>query len=216
MTVSSRRNKKVQREIAAVAAAQAAAVKRRKRTLLTIVAGVAIVIVVAGAIALPSSDKKSAPTATTTTYPFDSTVPSTAAPLTSAKGKPCVAVQGTLPKGAPAVPVVLGTAPSKLLIKDLKVGTGAVVTASQSVTVNYIGVACSTGKIFDSSWSGGTPASFALTGVIKGWTDGIPGMRIGGRRLLGIPSDLAYGPSGNSGIAPDEPLWFVVDMVSAK
>jgi cyclophilin family peptidyl-prolyl cis-trans isomerase len=84
-----------------------------------------------------------------------------------------------------------------------------------TVTVQYIGVACSTGKIFDSSYSRGQPATFPLSGVIQGWTDGIPGMRVGGLRLLGIPSGEAYGSQGSPGaIAPNEALWFVVQMVS--
>lgn len=101
------------------------------------------------------------------------------------------------------------------MIKDLKEGTGAAAAPTDSVTVNYIGVACSTGKIFDSSWSRGQTATFGLDQVIKGWTQGLTGMKVGGERLLGIPSDLAYGTAGSPpDIAPDEPLWFVVDLVS--
>ena len=133
------------------------------------------------------------------------------------KGKPCVAVSDPLPKGAPAVPVQVGPPPTKLVIKDLKVGTGAVVTAKQSLKVDYIGVACSTGKIFDSSYKTGEAAPFALTDVIVGWQQGIPGMKVGGTRLLGIPPELGYSTQGfPPDIAPDETLWFVVHIVSAK
>ena len=77
--------------------------------------------------------------------------------------------------------------------------------------------ACSTGKIFDSSYQDGGPATFPLNGVIQGWQQGIPGMRVGGERLLGIPSALAYGPSGSGAlIAPNEPLWFVVEVLSVS
>jgi peptidylprolyl isomerase len=133
------------------------------------------------------------------------------------KGKPCHAVVGPLPAGAPAVPIPNGPPPTKLVTKDLTVGTGAVVTASQTLTVDYIGVACSTGKIFDSSYKTGKPAEFALTGVIPGWTQGIPGMKVGGSRLLGIPPALAYGAQGSPpDIGPNETLWFVVHVVSVK
>ena len=137
--------------------------------------------------------------------------------LASALGKPCVATTGALPAGAPAVPVQTGPPPTKLVIKDLKVGSGAAVTASQTLTVDYIGVSCSTGKIFDSSYSRNQPATFALSAVIPGWQQGIPGMKVGGERLLGIPPALAYGTAGRPPtIAPDETLWFVVHVRSAK
>ncbi len=98
--------------------------------------------------------------------------------------------------------------------QDLKVGTGAVIPKNAKVTVNYVGVACSTGKIFDSSYSRNQTFDADLSGgVIAGWQQGIPGMRIGGVRLLSIPSDLAYGTSGNTGIAPDEALFFLVAAV---
>lgn len=131
----------------------------------------------------------------------------------SAAGKPCVAMTGTPPAGAPAVPVKVGPPPTALIAEDLEVGTGAEVTADATVTVDYIGVACSTGAIFDSSYSRGQPAQFPLAQVIPGWTQGLPGMKVGGSRLLGIPPDLAYGDQGAPpDIAPGEALWFVVEV----
>jgi peptidylprolyl isomerase len=101
-----------------------------------------------------------------------------------------------------------------LVVKDLKVGTGPVIPAGATITANYIGVACSTGAIFDSSYAHGQAIQFPLSGVIPGWSNGIPGMKVGGVRLLGIPADQAYGPSSpGPGIAPDETLWFVVQPV---
>lgn len=134
----------------------------------------------------------------------------------SAAGKPCVAeVTADAPAGAPPVPVKVGPPPTTLIKEDLEVGDGDEVVATSSVTVDYIGVACSTGKIFDSSYKAGQPATFALNQVIKGWSEGLVGMKVGGVRLLGIPSDLAYGPSGQGAdIGPDEALWFVVTLKS--
>lgn len=135
----------------------------------------------------------------------------------SAKGKPCVARVDPLPDGAPEVPVVVGKAPTTLVIKDLLPGTGAAATAASTVTVDYIGVACSTGKVFDSSYATGQPVSFGLNQVIQGWSEGLVGMQVGGTRLLGIPSDLAYGPqSPTPDIAPDEALWFVVQLKAVQ
>jgi peptidylprolyl isomerase len=112
--------------------------------------------------------------------------------------------------------VVVGPPPTELVKQDLVVGTGAEVTAGDTVTVNYIGVSCSTGKIFDSSYERNQPATFSLDQVIEGWTNGIPGMKVGGQRLLGIPSDQAYKSTGSAqgGIAPDEALWFVVEVTN--
>lgn len=129
----------------------------------------------------------------------------------------------TTPKPPPALakkPVVTaptGPAPSKLVTKDLVVGTGQTVKAGQTVTVNYVGVLYKNGKEFDSSWSRKQPATFPLTtgGVIPGWVQGIPGMRVGGRRELIIPAALAYGKTGSPPtIPPNSSLVFVVDLIS--
>jgi peptidylprolyl isomerase len=132
-------------------------------------------------------------------------------------GKLCVAPSGEAPAGAPEVAVKEGPPPTELVIEDLKVGEGSEVAPGSTVTVNYIGVACSTGEIFDSSYSRNEPATFPLTQVIPGWTDGIPGMKVGGQRLLGVPPDLAYGPQGQPPvIGPNETLWFVVEVLDTQ
>ena len=116
----------------------------------------------------------------------------------------------------PAVTVPSGNAPTALEKKDLIVGKGAEATAGKKVTVQYVGVAFSTKKEFDTSW-GKQPFPFTLGAgdVIKGWDEGVPGMKVGGRRQLVIPPDLAYGPNGYPPvIGPNETLVFVVDLVS--
>ena len=106
--------------------------------------------------------------------------------------------------------------PADLVIEDLIEGTGDAATAGQTVTAHYVGVAHSTGGEFDASWNRGEPLDFRLGvgQVIKGWDQGIEGMRVGGRRRLTIPPHLAYGDRGAGGaIAPGETLIFVVDLV---
>ena len=190
-------------------AARARAQARRRRVIRIGVIAVALVLI---GLFIASRGDDSTDVATT-----DSTVPARDESSSSAAGKPCVPVADPLPAGAPSVPVKLGPPPTQLVIEDLKAGTGATVAATDTVTVNYIGVSCSTGKVFDSSYSRGQPVSFPLNGVIKGWTDGIPNMKVGGQRLLGIPPDLAYGPKSQSAlIGANETLWFVVEMVETK
>jgi peptidylprolyl isomerase len=119
----------------------------------------------------------------------------------------------------PVVTVPTGPAPAKLVTKDLVTGTGKTVKPGQTVTVNYVGDLYKTGKEFDSSWKTGQPATFPLTpgGVIAGWVQGIPGMKVGGRRELIIPASLAYGKTGRPPtIPPNSPLVFVVDLLSAS
>jgi peptidylprolyl isomerase len=200
-----------QARIAAAEAAQHRA-SRRRRYLTFVITAIAVLAVFALINWLTGHNKsKTVSTAASTTTV--SQAPTTT--LASVKGKSCVAMKGAPPKGAPTVPVQVGPPPATLVVKDLKVGTGPAVVPADTITVNYIGVSCSSGKVFDSSWSRGQTATFGLDQVIKGWTQGLTGMKTGGRRLLGIPSTLGYGSAAppGSGIAPDESLWFVVDLV---
>ncbi|HEY7920389.1 MAG TPA: FKBP-type peptidyl-prolyl cis-trans isomerase [Streptosporangiaceae bacterium] len=110
-----------------------------------------------------------------------------------------------------------GEPPKKLEITDVWEGDGAVAKAGDTVAVHYVGVAYSTGEEFDASWNRGEPLQFRLGvgQVIAGWDQGVQGMKVGGRRQLIIPPDLAYGDRGAAGaIAPGETLIFVCDLVS--
>jgi len=189
---------------------------QRRRRLFSIV-GAAVILVATGALFVALSDNSStSTTAATTTTTLASTTTVSAVTLPSAAGKPCVAFNDTLPAGAPEVTMPVGETPKALVVKDLVVGSGTPVAKGDSVTVNYIGVSCSTGKIFDSSWANGKPITFPLNQVITGWSQGLVGMQPNGRRLLVIPPDLGYGSTGQGGIAPDETLVFVVDLISTS
>ena len=115
------------------------------------------------------------------------------------------------------VTIPSGPAPTTLTTKDLVQGTGQTAKAGDTVTVNYVGELFKNGKEFDSSWSRNQPSTFPLTngGVIAGWVQGIPGMKVGGRRELIIPASLAYGKTGRPPTIPaNSPLVFVVDLLS--
>jgi FKBP-type peptidyl-prolyl cis-trans isomerase len=106
----------------------------------------------------------------------------------------------------------------KLQIKDIKVGTGAVATAGDSVTVHYTGK-LTNGKKFDSSRDRNQPFSFLLGAgqVIKGWDQGVAGMKVGGKRLLTIPASLGYGAAGaGSDIPPNSTLVFDVELLKVE
>ena len=112
------------------------------------------------------------------------------------------------------------TAPaSKLEITDVIQGCGAAIPsgAVTNVTVNYLGKAESNGEQFDSSFDRGEPASFPVgaSQLIVGWDQGLVGMKVGGRRILVVPGDLAYGPDGRPpAIGPDDTLTFAIDLIS--
>ena len=111
-----------------------------------------------------------------------------------------------------------GEPPAELEITDIWEGDGPVAKAGDMVQVHYVGVAYSTGEEFDASWNRGDPLEFQLGAgrVISGWDQGVQGMRVGGRRQLIIPPDLAYGNRGAGNvITPGETLIFVCDLVSA-
>jgi len=116
----------------------------------------------------------------------------------------------------PDVTIPAGAPPDDLKIEDLLVGTGTEATAGKTVDVHYVGVAWSTKQQFDASWDRGGTFSFQLGAgrVIKGWDQGVAGMKIGGRRRLTIPARLGYGERGaGRDIKPGETLVFVVDLL---
>lgn len=116
----------------------------------------------------------------------------------------------------PIVTIPEGDAPTDLLLEDLTVGSGEEATHGRLVSAHYVGVAWSTGGVFDNSYDRGEPLQFPLGAgmVIKGWEDGIAGMKVGGRRRITIPPALGYGARGAGGvIKPNETLVFVVDLV---
>lgn len=109
-----------------------------------------------------------------------------------------------------------GVPPTELEIEDLVVGDGPEATAGRDVDVHYVGVAWSTRKQFDASWDRGETFRFGLGQgqVIKGWDQGVAGMRVGGRRRITIPPRLGYGAAGAGGVIKGgETLVFVVDLL---
>jgi peptidylprolyl isomerase len=120
----------------------------------------------------------------------------------------------------PVVEVPSDQPPSyQLELEDLTVGEGEEATAGRIVEVHYVGVSWNTGKQFDASWDRGDTFKFALGKgqVIQGWDQGVAGMKVGGRRRITIPPQLAYGKRGAGGvIGPDETLVFVVDLVGVR
>jgi peptidylprolyl isomerase len=123
-------------------------------------------------------------------------------------------------EGKPEVEIPSGQEPSYVLeIDDVVVGEGEEAAAGHIVEVHYVGVAWSDGNQFDASWDRGDTFQFGLGKgqVIKGWDDGVAGMKVGGRRRITIPPMLGYGKRGaGSAIGPDETLVFVVDLISVR
>jgi FKBP-type peptidyl-prolyl cis-trans isomerase len=119
-------------------------------------------------------------------------------------------------KKKPKVPKGTGAPPTKLVVQDLIVGTGAAAKSGDQLSVQYVGVLFKDGKEFDSSWANGKkPFQFALGGgqVIQGWDQGLAGMKVGGRRKLIIPASLAYGAQGSPPkIGPNAALIFDIDL----
>jgi len=114
---------------------------------------------------------------------------------------------------APTIGAPSGTPPTTLVTKDIIVGEGAEAQPTSTMTVHYTLMTWSNGALIESSWNSGSPATFPLANVIVGWQQGIPGMKVGGRRLLVIPPDIGYGAQGSGPIGANETLIFVVDAI---
>jgi peptidylprolyl isomerase len=130
---------------------------------------------------------------------------------TNLSSKPKVTSESTLPA-------------AKLKVKDLVVGKGEAATPTSSVTVQYVGVRYADGKPFDVSWDKAGPTTFRLNKVVRGFTQGIvgndtvPPMKVGGRRLMIVPSEMGYGENGtpDGSIPPNATIVFVVDLIAVK
>jgi peptidylprolyl isomerase len=118
--------------------------------------------------------------------------------------------------GEPTITVPKADAPTELKIADLKKGSGKVVKAGDTVTVHYTGVIWNTGKVFDSSWANGTPASFATTGVIPGFGKALVGQKVGSQVIAVIPPADGYGSAGKGDITGTDTLVFVVDILATS
>ncbi len=154
-------------------------------------------------------DTGAQPTATATPTPIIEKVDGSPTPL------PEVTPSG---KKEPRTRARAGEPPAELVVRDLKRGDGAEATPGKTLTVDYKGAHYDSGKAFDSSWSTGQPFTFLLGAnqVIDGWDEGLEGMRVGGRRELIVPPDLAYGDHGQGAILPNETIVFVVDLLDVR
>ncbi len=160
---------------------------------------------------------QTAPSAGPTTQAFTPTT--TTSTSTTASASIPTPTSGPLSK-EPVVTVPSTSAPTHLVIKDLITGTGATAKNGSEVTVNYVGVLYKTGKVFDASWKRHQtfgPFQVGVGAVIKGWDEGLIGMRVGGRRELIIPPSLAYGKAGSPPAIPgNSALIFIVDLLKVS
>ena len=208
-------------------AQEAQAKKRRKQIrnaiVVAVIAGVVILIVfltssnnpknnaATTTTTAPTTTTTTAPTTTTTTVAGSSstTVPPTIAAIPAADLSPA----GTAGK-APTIVVPPGSPPTQLESADLITGTGPAAKTGDALTVQYVLATYSSRKTVQSSWTS-QPFTFTLgQGVIRGWDEGVVGMKVGGRRELVIPPSLGYGSTAQgAGIAANDTLVFIIDLV---
>ena len=116
---------------------------------------------------------------------------------------------------APTITPPSGDAPTALIAEDVIVGSGTEVVATSTVTLHYTLMKWSDGSILESSWSSGTPSTFQLSGLIQGWQQGLPGAKVGGRRLLVLPPALGYGAMAGHPLEKDT-LIFAIDIIAVS
>ncbi len=170
-------------------------------------------IVLASALGLAacstSSSSSSSSTAGSSATSAPSSIPATA--QLPAVGNPTdLSKEPTIGAGTPPPPTTLVT-------RDLVVGTGTQAVASDTVVVQYVGADYANGQNFDASWQDSGPATLPLSEVVPGFSQGIVGMKTGGRREIVIPPALGYGSTGQPPkVGANETLVFVVDLISIQ
>jgi peptidylprolyl isomerase len=201
---------------------QARARRRRRNTIAGATAGTAAVVALIVVLAVTLGGGKSNNAADKITPQASTSASPTPFPSPPTK---CAPIKPNPPAAAdPKIPPVTGTVPTKLVEKDIRTGHGKAIQPGSKIQVNYVGVSCSTGKVFDASYPRHQPFSLTLGQgqVIAGWDRGLIGMKVGGRRELIIPASDGYGtagsgvPGSSSYIKPNETLIFVVDLVKAS
>jgi len=115
----------------------------------------------------------------------------------------------------PEIETTLGPEPTELVIEDITVGSGDAAEPGSTVEVHYLGVTFE-GDEFDASWNRGESIEFPLNGLIRGWQEGIPGMKVGGRRKLVCPPEWAYGAAGGGHRLSGQTLVFVIDLLAVR
>jgi peptidylprolyl isomerase len=226
MATSKRERQKAQRR--AKLEAQQKKQKQKNALRKTVIVAIVAVLVLGSAAWVFEAHKPSTvtiPSTTTTT-----TTPTTTTTIASAKGVAghfsvagFAPIADPLPSGtwgsAPTVTVPTTAAPKVLEAEDLIKGEGAPLEKGDTATMEYVLATYSTHKVVQSSWTDGAGA-FSTTwpgNLITGWNEGLAGMRVGGRRELIIPPSVGYGASSpGSGIAANDTLVFVVDLLSVK
>ena len=196
--------------------------QRRRNTILGASLGTVAVIaaIVLLALHLSGGSDKSKTSALTTPTPSATTSTSPTPP--PAAPTKCAPIKPNPPaKGQPKVPDVTGKPPTKLVVKDVKVGKGRAAKKGDTVSVLYIGASCSDGKIFDASYKHGNQPfpvqNLGQAQVIAGWNQGLIGVKPGGIRELVIPASLGYGPQGSPPtIKGNETLIFLITVKSVK
>ncbi|MEI2700432.1 MAG: FKBP-type peptidyl-prolyl cis-trans isomerase [Microthrixaceae bacterium] len=169
--------------------------------------GMVVLLAVTPLLAAACGDDEESADPTTTTTPVEP-----CAEVYLAGDGPAEGPEAIEDRGAPELEAC-DPADGEMLVVDEIEGTGAEVAPGATVTVHYAGAGASTGTEFDSTWSRGAPSTFPLDQVIAGWSEGMAGMKEGGRRTLVIPPDLGYGTGGP---VPGDYLVFTVDVVSAS
>jgi FKBP-type peptidyl-prolyl cis-trans isomerase len=180
--------------------------RRSRYTRIAFIVGVVLLVALAISFITKDDSTDVATDATTSTTAAETTT------TTRAYSDPALA-QEVLSRERPDVaPPPADLAKDALNVTVETEGTGADVTAADAIVAHYEGKLAD-GTVFDSSWERGEPSSFSLQTVIAGWTEGIPGHKVGSRIHLEIGSEKAYGPEGAGCCPPDAPLSFTIDIV---